>query len=88
MYQITYANVVAIGLMFVLSWFEALSGISQGSILGPLLFLIGLSINDFPELCFAQDAFTALALLVGRQESHPSCKKPQWWDLDVVICLG
>jgi len=28
-----------------------------------------------------------LTLLVGRQEGHPACKKTEWWDADVVICL-
>jgi len=31
-------------------------------------------------------AFTALTLLVSRQEEHPVCKT--WWDAVVVICLG
>jgi len=31
-------------------------------------------------------AFSALTLLVGRQEGHPACKK-QWWGTGVVICL-
>jgi len=30
--------------------------------------------------------FSALTLLVGRQEGHPSCKK-QWWGAGMVICL-
>ena len=33
------------------------------------------------------DAFSALTLLVGRQEGHPACKKTEWWDAGVVICL-
>jgi len=28
-----------------------------------------------------------LTLLVRRQEGHPACKKTEWWDADVVICL-
>ena len=32
-------------------------------------------------------AFSALTLLVGRQEGHPSCKKTEWWGAGVVICL-
>jgi len=32
-------------------------------------------------------AFSALTLLVGRQESHPACKKTEWWGVGVVICL-
>ena len=31
-------------------------------------------------------AFSALTLLVGRQEGHPACKK-QWWGAGMVICL-
>jgi len=32
-------------------------------------------------------AFSALTLLVGRQEGHPACKN--WvWDAGVVMCLG
>jgi len=30
---------------------------------------------------------SALALLVGRQEGHPTCKKTEWWGAGVVICL-
>ena len=32
-------------------------------------------------------AFSALTLLVGRQEGHPTCKKTEWWVAGVVICL-
>jgi len=32
-------------------------------------------------------AFSALTLLVGRQEGHPVCKKLELWGAGVVICL-
>ena len=32
-------------------------------------------------------AFSALTLLVGRQEGHPTCKKTERWDDGVVVCL-
>jgi len=33
-------------------------------------------------------AFSALMLLVGRQEGHPAYKKTlEWWGAGVVICL-
>ena len=32
-------------------------------------------------------AFSALTLLVGRQEGHPACKKNEWWGTGMVICL-
>ena len=32
-------------------------------------------------------AFSALTLLVGRQEGHPACKKTKWWGAGMVICL-
>ena len=31
--------------------------------------------------------FSALTLLVGRQEGHPACKKTKRWVAGVVICL-
>ena len=33
------------------------------------------------------EAFSALMLLVGRQEGHPACKKTEWWGAGVVVCL-
>jgi len=36
---------------------------------------------------FLSDSFSALTLLVGRQEGHPACKKLEWWGAGVVICL-
>jgi len=38
-------------------------------------------------LYYVHDAFSALMLLVGRQEGHPACKKPEWWGAGMVICL-
>jgi len=32
-------------------------------------------------------AFSAVKLLVGQQERHLACKKTEWWDAGVVICL-
>jgi len=31
--------------------------------------------------------FSALTLLVGRQEGHLACKKTEWWDAGVVMCM-
>jgi len=31
--------------------------------------------------------FSAMMLLVGRQEGHPACKKTEWWGAGMVICL-
>ena len=36
------------------------------------------------KVCYA---FSALTLLVGRQEGHPACKKTEWWGDGVVVCL-
>ena len=35
----------------------------------------------------AFSAFSALTLLVGRQEGHPACEKAEWWGAGMVICL-
>ena len=49
-----------------------------------VLFLVfSLSVCVF--LCLY--AFSALMLLVGWQEGHPACKKPEWWGTGMVICL-
>ena len=34
-----------------------------------------------------RSAFSALTLLVGRQEGHPVCEKTEWWGAGVVSCL-
>ena len=41
---------------------------------------------DLSSQC-QSSAFSALTLLVGRQEGHPVCKKLEWWGAGVVICL-
>jgi len=35
----------------------------------------------------SNSAFSALTLLVGRQEGHRACKKTERWGAGVVICL-
>jgi len=36
---------------------------------------------------YMYSAFSALTLLVGRQEGHPASKKTEWWGAGVVVCL-
>jgi len=36
---------------------------------------------------FICTSFSALTLLVGRQEGHPACKKQEWWGAGVGVCL-
>ena len=38
-------------------------------------------------MCLQCCAFSALTLLVGRQEGHPACKKTEWRGAGMVICL-
>jgi len=38
------------------------------------LFVDGVGESLFPTLCQVVSAFSALTLLVGRQEGHPACK--------------
>ena len=38
-------------------------------------------------IAFSAIAFSALTLLVGRQEGHPACKKTERWGAGMVICL-
>ena len=37
--------------------------------------------------CMDGLCFSALKLLVGRQEGHLACKKQEWWGAGVVVCL-
>ena len=47
-----------------------------------------LNCDIFDELIVSMlCAFSALTLLVRRQEGHPACKKTEWWGTGVVICL-
>ena len=39
----------------------------------------------FPKFTLGLTAFSALTLLVGRQEGHPACKKLEWWGTGVVV---
>ena len=53
------------------------------------LYSVGLSfVWHLCILCNCECAFSALMLLVGRQEGHPACKKNlEWWGTGMVICL-
>jgi len=42
----------------------------------------------FTDWLYWSMAFSALTLLVGRQEGHPACKKTEWWGAGMVICLA
>ena len=44
-------------------------------------------LNGCVCVCAYVCAFSALTLLVGRQEGHPACKKSEWWGVGMVICL-
>ena len=46
--------------------------------------LFSIFATSYYELHFASSALT---LLVGRQEGHPTCKKTEWSGAGVVICL-
>jgi len=37
---------------------------------------------------FSALSFSALMLLVGRQEGHPACKKTEWWDVGDLVWLS
>jgi len=46
--------------------------------------IIQKGVTDFHDIL--RTAFSALMLLIGRQEGHPACKT-EWWGGGVVICL-
>ena len=53
-----------------------------------VLFITQLTWLILPSLsCYTPAAFSALTLLVGRQEGHPAWKKTERWGAGVVICL-
>jgi len=43
--------------------------------------------SRFGQVHMMEYAFSALTLLVGRQEGHPACKKTERWGVGTVICL-
>jgi len=43
---------------------------------------------SFLCVCPFTTAFSALTLLVGRQEGHPACKKTEQWGADVLAWLS
>ena len=49
--------------------------------------MIFIDIKDNIYLHYTRLSFSALTLLVGRQEGHSDCKKTEWWGAGVVICL-
>ena len=55
----------------------------------PLLhYAASVLLSNFPVYSSAPvSAFSALTLLVGRQEGHPACKKTEWWGAGVVVYL-
>ena len=55
---------------------------------GSVLWQCGdaLRVSSFTDdVMFAYIAFSALTLLVGRQEKHPACKKTERWGAGVVV---
>jgi len=46
--------------------------------------VVSFYLSLFKEVTFA---FSALTLLVGRQEGRLACKKQEWWGAGVVVCL-
>jgi len=50
------------------------------------MFWFGGRQREYPPQYYYVLAFSALTLLVGREEGHPACKK-QRWDAGVVVCL-
>ena len=67
------------GLIFTQTW-EHIHDVFAGC--SSLLYQV--SLFDHFHL---PSAFSALTLLVGRQEGHPACKKTEWWCVGVVVCL-
>ena len=52
-----------------------------------IIFPLNLQTRNIWAILFDCIAFSALTLLVGRQEGHPACKKTERWGAGVVICL-
>jgi len=56
----------------------------------PIVVLVvsfGLNSGHLTAVRWTGFAFSALTLLVGQQERHLACKKTEWWDAGMIICL-
>jgi len=68
------------------TWFDVLSGIPQGSILSPLLFLI--YINDLPDLCALQNINTKIYTYADDAKIHKVINQmPDQFRLQAVVNL-
>jgi len=45
-------------------------------------------VKFFRIVSYWDSAFSALTLLVGRQEGHQACKKTEWWGAGMVFYLS
>ena len=55
--------------------------------LGQLILCISITTTSYCSTILNISTFSALTLLVGRQEGHPACKKTELWGAGMVICL-
>jgi len=84
--------------LFRFIYYVYFASVDRNALTPSLRFVVDLLHNLFLYSCAAVDkistdcssssyAFSALTLLVGRQEGHPACKKTEWWGAGVFICL-
>ena len=60
---------------------EFVEVIACGFFLATLCCGLIIDVGPFSVKVTVNSAFSALTLLVGRQEGHPACKKQEWWGI-------